>query len=105
MRLPRFYYRMKHKLLAFVDRNFTGCAYCNEKKVWKMFGEKGVPLDNFNTLLDSVPVEDSKTKYACYFYPKLRRIEVNQVGESGKYTAVESILVHNCPECGRALPF
>ena len=85
MRMPVFYYRMKHTLLAFIARNFTGCAYCNEKKLWKMFGEKCVPLDNFNTLIDSVPVGDDKTKYACYFFPKQRRIEVNRVDENGKY--------------------
>jgi ssDNA-binding Zn-finger/Zn-ribbon topoisomerase 1 len=105
MRMPVFYYRMKHTLLAFVARNFTGCAYCNEKKLWKMFGEKCVPLDNFNTLIDSVPVGDDKTKYACYFYPKQRCIEVNRVDENGKYITVESIFVHNCPECGRPLPY
>lgn len=96
---------MKHKLHAFIGRNFTGCAYCNEKKLWKMFGYKGVPLESFNTLLDSVPVGDCKTRYACYFYPKQRRIEVNQVDENGKYATVESIFVNNCPECGRVLPF
>ncbi len=102
---PRFYYILKYKLLAFIDRNFTGCEYCNEKKRRKMFSCKGVPLENFNTLIDSVPIGDSKTKYACYFYPKQRCIDINQVDENGKYTAVEYIFVHNCPECGRPLPY
>ena len=105
IRLPGFYYILKHKVASFIDRNFTGCEYCNEKKVWKMFGETGVPLDNFNTLIDSVPVGDSKTRYACYFYPKQRCIDINQVDENGKYITVESIYVHNCPECGRLLPY
>lgn len=103
--MPVFYYRMKHTLLAFVARNFTGCAYCNEKKLWKMFGEKCVPLDNFNTLIDSVPVGDDETKYACYFFPKQHRIEINRVDENGKYITLESVFVHNCPECGRPLPY
>jgi hypothetical protein len=27
------------------------------------------------------------------------------VDENGKYITVESIFVHNCPECGRPLPY
>lgn len=107
MRFPKIYYIVKHKIARFVERNFTGCAYCNEKKVWKIFGysSRQEPIPNFNTLLDSVPVGDSKLKIACYFFPKQRCIEVCQVDENGKHNTVESIFVHHCPECGRPLPY
>lgn len=106
--MPRFYYVLRRKLRSFISRNWTGCEYCNEEVLIKLLGcdvdslEK--PMGNqFNQLLDSVPINGNKRNIACYFYPRRGCIEVTEVDKDMKMTPLESIFVSNCPECGRAL--
>lgn len=108
IRLPRIYYILRRKLWSFAARNWRGCEYCNEEVLVKLLGvdvdspEKPMG-DQFNQLLDSVPVNGNKRNIACYFYPRRGCIEVTEVDENRKITPLESIFVSNCPECGRAL--
>lgn len=107
-RLPRIYYILRHKFWSFAARNWRGCEYCNEEVLIKRLGcdvdslEK--PMGNqFNQLLDSVPINGNKRNIACYFYPRRGCIEVTEVDKDMKMTPLESIFVSNCPECGMAL--
>lgn len=107
-RMPRFYYVLRRKLRSFISRNWTGCEYCNEEVLIKLLGcdvdslEK--PMGNqFNQLLDSVPINGNKRNIACYFYPRRGCIEVTEVDKDMKMTPLESIFVSNCPECGMPL--
>lgn len=108
IRLPRIYYILRRKLWSFAARNWRGCEYCNEEVLVKLLGvdvdspEKPMG-DQFNQLLDSVPINGNKRNIACYFYPRRGCIEVTEVDENRKITPLESIFVSNCPECGRAL--
>ena len=108
IRLPRFYYVLRCKLRRFIARNWTGCEYCNEEALVKLLGgdadSLGKPLGNqFNTLLDSVPIDGNKRSIACYFYPGRGCIEVTEVDKDMKMTPLEHIFVSNCPECGMPL--
>lgn len=107
-RMPRFYYVLRRKLRSFISRNWTGCEYCNEEVLIKLLGcdvdslEK--PMGNqFNQLLDSVPINGNKRNIACYFYPRRGCIEVTEVDKDMKIIPLESIFVNNCPECGMPL--
>lgn len=107
-RMPRFYYVLRRKLRSFISRNWTGCEYCNEETLLKRLSvdvdSPGKLLGNqFNTLLDSVPIGVSKKNIACYFYPRRGCIEVTEVDKDMKITPLESIFVNNCPECGMPL--
>jgi hypothetical protein len=104
IRLPRFYYVLRCKLRRFIARNWTGCEYCNEEALVKLLGGDADSLGNqFNTLLDSVPINGSKRNIACYFYPMRGCIEVTEVDKDMKMPPLQSIFVSNCPECGRVL--
>lgn len=108
IRLPRIYYILRRKFWSFAARNWRGCEYCNEEVLVKLLGvdvdfpEKPMG-DQFNQLLDSVPIGENKKNIACYFYPRRGCIEVTEVDKDMKMTPLESIFVSNCPECGRAL--
>lgn len=108
IRFPRFYYVLRRNISRFISRNWTGCEYCNEEVVIKLLendvDSQEKPFGNqFNTLLDSVPIGESKMHIACYFYPRRGCIEVTEVDKDMKATPLESIFVSNCPDCGRTL--
>lgn len=109
IRLPGFYYILRCKFRSFAARNWRGCEYCNEKVLFKLLGGDVGSLEKplgsqFNTLLDSVPINGNTRNNACYFYPMRGCIEVTEVDKGMRMaTPLEHIFVNNCPECGRAL--
>lgn len=103
IRIQKIYYILRHKFWSFASRNWRGCAYCNEEVFVKRLGVDVEMGYQFNTLLDSVPINGNKRNIACYFYPMRGCIEVTEVDKDMKMTPLESIFVNNCPECGRAL--
>ncbi len=102
IKLPRIYHILRHKFWSVAARNWCGCEYCNEEVFVKRLGVDVEMGDQFNQLLDSVPI-NGKRHIACYFYPRRGCIEVTEVDENMKMTPLESIFVSNCPECGMPL--
>lgn len=101
--LPKLYHIIRHKFWSFAARNWRGCEYCNEEVFVKRLGVDVEMGDQFNQLLDSVPINGNKRNIACYFYPRRGCIEVTEVDKDMKMTPLESIFVSNCPECGMPL--